>query len=77
MVNFFFLLTPKIWVDRTSLNGEKKEGGLTDESIQGSRQKTPLFLPLPPPLPSPVRIVDAPAGESVFKRPGTSRHILD
>lgn len=45
--------------------------------IQGSRQKTPLFSPLPPPLPSPVKIVDAPAGESVFKRPGTSRHILD
>ena len=39
-------------------------------------ENTPLSPLLPPPLPSPVKIVDAPAGESVFKRPGTSRHIL-
>ena len=26
MVNFFFLKTPKIWVDRTTLDGEKKRG---------------------------------------------------
>ena len=25
---FFFLKMPKIWVDRTTLNGEKKEDGL-------------------------------------------------
>ena len=27
---FFFLTIPKIWVGRTTLNGEKKEDGLTD-----------------------------------------------
>ena len=38
--------------------------------IQGSRQKTPLLLL------SRVKILDTPPGESVFKRPGTSRQIL-
>ena len=91
MVNFFFLKTPKIWVDRTTLDGEKKEDRLTDEKskIQATSEERVCALhsrkqaehaplsPLPPPLPSLVKIVDAPAGESVFKRPGTSRHILD
>ena len=92
MVNFFFFMkTPKIWVDRTTLDGEKKEDRLTDEKskIQATSEERVCALhsrkqaehaplsPLPPPLPSLVKIVDAPAGESVFKRPGTSRHILD
>ena len=29
VVTFFFLKMLKIWVGRTTLNGEKKEGGLT------------------------------------------------
>ena len=73
----------------------KKEDGLTDEKskIQATSEERVCALysrkqaenaPLssfPPPLPSPIKILDAPAGESVFKRPGkrpgTSRHILD
>ena len=70
--------TPKVWVDRTTLDGEKKEDRLTDEKskIQGTSEERVFALysrkqaenaplsPLPPPLPSPVKIVDAPAGES-------------
>ena len=29
VVTFFFLEMPKIWVGRTTLNGEKKEDGLS------------------------------------------------
>ena len=29
----FFLKMPKIWVGRTTLNGEKKEDGLTNKEI--------------------------------------------
>ena len=31
---FFFLKMPKIWVDRTTLNGEKKEDGLKAKSLR-------------------------------------------
>ena len=29
VITFFFLKMPKIWVGRTTVNGEKKEDGLT------------------------------------------------
>ena len=38
----FFLKMPKIWVGRTTLNGEKKEDGLTNKEIsQIIRQAVP------------------------------------
>ena len=49
---FFFLITPKIWVGRTTLNGEKK-GGWPYASLYFSRGNSifrySFFLKISPP----------------------------
>ena len=49
---FFFLITPKIWVGRTTLNGEKKEDGLMHRCIFRAEIQyfdTAFFLKISPP----------------------------
>ena len=41
---FFFMKMPKIWVDGTTLNGEKKEDGLTCNTLTNIELKPIVFI---------------------------------
>ena len=41
---FFFMKMPKIWVDGTTLNGEKKEDGLTCNTLTDIELKPIVFI---------------------------------
>ena len=44
VITFFFLEMPKIWVGQTTLNGEKKEDGLTCRLPQILRPSMQAFF---------------------------------